>query len=95
MREPTRRDGGCDLAVDGNRETSVRDSSCSQSVPKVPLSDHIMNSWLLVIFALLTIVAVNAQKAARIGPDGKPLLNRPDLAECEKRKNSVVVTCNP
>ena len=28
-------DGGCDLAVDGNRETSVRDSSCSLSVPKV------------------------------------------------------------
>ena len=24
------------------------------------------------------------QKPARIGPDGKPLLNRPDLAECMK-----------
>ena len=28
-------DGGCDLAVDGNRETSLRDSSCSVSVSKV------------------------------------------------------------
>ena len=26
------------------------------------------------------------QKPARIGPDGKPLLNRPDLAECMKSK---------
>ena len=85
-------DGGCDLAVDGNRETSVRDSSCSRSVPKVaisPKSDHKMNSRLLVILVALTIVAVNAQKAARIGPDGKPLLNRPDVAECEKRKRSI------
>ena len=28
------------------------------------------------------------QKPARIGPDGKPLLNRPDLAECMKSKCS-------
>ena len=49
-------------------------------------SDHIMNCRLLVIIVVLTVVAVNAQKAARIGPDGKPLLNRPDLEECEKRK---------
>jgi len=48
-------------------------------------SDHIMNCRLLVIIVVLTVVAVNAQKAARIGPDGKPLLNRPDLEECEKR----------
>ena len=30
------------------------------------------------------------QKPARIGPDGKPLLNRPDLAECMKSKSGVV-----
>ena len=29
------------------------------------------------------------QKPARIGPDGKPLLNRPDLAECMKSKCSL------
>ena len=28
------------------------------------------------------------QKPARIGPDGKPLLNRPDLAECMKSKSA-------
>jgi len=31
------------------------------------------------------------QKPARIGPDGKPLLNRPDLAECMKRKSHMKV----
>ena len=45
-----------------------------------------MNPRLLVIIVVLTALAINAQKAARIGPDGKPLLNRPDLEECEKRK---------
>ena len=36
---------------------------------------------------LLTVVGVGlSQKQARIGPDGKPLLNRPDLAECMKSK---------
>ena len=50
-----------------------------------------MNSKLLVIFAALTIAAVNAQKAARIGPDGKPLLNRPDVAECEKSKRFITL----
>lgn len=35
--------------------------------------------------ALLAVVGVClGQKQARIGPDGKPLLNRPDLAECMK-----------
>ena len=40
------------------------------------------------------------QKPARIGPDGKPLLNRPDLAECMKSKCWIVeasldsVDCN-
>ena len=37
--------------------------------------------------ALLAVVGLSlGQKQARIGPDGKPLLNRPDLAECMKSK---------
>lgn len=32
------------------------------------------------------VSAVLAQRPARIGPDGKPLLNRPVLEECQKRK---------
>merc|ERR1711974_549944 len=31
------------------------------------------------------------QKPARIGPDGKPLLNRPDVNECMKRKTHMKV----
>ncbi len=31
-----------------------------------------------------------AQKPARIGPDGKPLLNRPDLSECQKRRHCIL-----
>lgn len=41
------------------------------------------------LFALMTCSL--AQKPARIGPDGKPLLNRPDLAECMKRKTHMKV----
>ena len=33
------------------------------------------------------VSAVLAQRPARIGPDGKPLLNRPVLEECQKRKS--------
>ena len=33
------------------------------------------------------------QKPARIGPDGKPLLNRPDLAECMKSK-CLILNCS-
>lgn len=41
---------------------------------------------------LLAVVSVcMGQKQARIGPDGKPLLNRPDLAECMKRKSHMKV----
>lgn len=37
--------------------------------------------------ALWCVVGLSlGQKQARIGPDGKPLLNRPDLAECMKSK---------
>ena len=39
----------------------------------------------LTLLALLGVCL--GQKPARIGPDGKPLLNRPDLAECMKSKS--------
>merc|ERR1711970_1655899 len=38
--------------------------------------------------SLLALVAgAIAQKPARIGADGKPLLNRPDIEECMKKKS--------
>ena len=40
---------------------------------------------LTQLFAVVGVCL--GQKPARIGPDGKPLLNRPDLAECMKRKS--------
>lgn len=40
--------------------------------------------------ALLAVVGLSlGQKQARIGPDGKPLLNRPDLAECMKSESEL------
>lgn len=42
-----------------------------------------MVSKLVVL--LSCALAVMGQKPARIGPDGKPLLNRPILEECKKR----------
>ena len=39
----------------------------------------------LTLFTLLG--ACLGQKPARIGPDGKPLLNRPDVTECMKSEN--------
>merc|ERR1712212_1049862 len=42
--------------------------------------------------SLLALVAgAVAQKPARIGADGKPLLNRPDIEECMKRKTHMKV----
>merc|ERR1712168_780287 len=42
--------------------------------------------------ALLTMLGTClGQKPARIGPDGKPLLNRPDVNECMKRKTHMKV----
>jgi len=44
------------------------------------------------LVGVLAVVGVAVcQKQARIGPDGKPLLNRPDLAECMKRKSHMKV----
>merc|ERR1711881_396186 len=40
--------------------------------------------------SLLALLAgAVAQKPARIGADGKPLLNRPDIEECMKRKSHM------
>ena len=43
------------------------------------------------------VSAVLAQRPARIGPDGKPLLNRPVLEECQKRKfpkySTITIQC--
>ena len=39
--------------------------------------------------AAFSATLVLAQRPARIGPDGKPLLNRPVLEECQKRKQSI------
>merc|ERR1712172_85587 len=43
--------------------------------------------------SLLALVAAGAvaQKPARIGSDGKPLLNRPDIEECMKRKSHMKI----
>merc|ERR1711944_290342 len=42
--------------------------------------------------SLLALVAgAVAQKPARIGEDGKPLLNRPDIEECMKRKSHMKI----
>ena len=42
---------------------------------------------MLVSVALaLSVSVVLGQRPARIGPDGKPLLNRPVLEECQKRE---------
>ena len=42
-------------------------------------------SRIIVVLACCVLAAI-AQKPARIGPDGKPLLNRPDLELCKKSK---------
>ena len=39
-----------------------------------------------VALAVSAASLVLGQRPARIGPDGKPLLNRPVLEECQKRK---------
>merc|ERR1711973_129032 len=44
----------------------------------------------VLLYAALLATAL-AQRPARIGKDGKPLLNRPDLAECMKRKSHMKV----
>merc|ERR1712088_1248958 len=53
-----------------------------------PLSGQQMMKSL----SLLALVAgAIAQKPARIGEDGKPLLNRPDIEECMKRKSHMKI----
>jgi hypothetical protein len=45
-----------------------------------------MRILLSVAVALSAASSVLSQKPARIGPDGKPLLNRPIMEECQKSK---------
>ena len=52
------------------------------------------NTYFVFYFRMksLTLLALLGtclgQKPARIGPDGKPLLNRPDVNECMKSEKS-------
>ncbi len=39
----------------------------------------------------LGAILATAQQPARIGPDGKPLLNRPILEECKKSENTLFI----
>ena len=39
----------------------------------------------------LSALLTTAQQPARIGPDGKPLLNRPILEECKKSKDFSII----
>ncbi len=43
----------------------------------------------LLLLLLCASSSSLAQKPARIGPDGKPLLNRPELGECQKSKRAT------
>ena len=45
-----------------------------------------MSRLYTIIILACCILGAIAQKPARIGPDGKPLLNRPDLELCKKSK---------
>ena len=45
-----------------------------------------MSRLYTIIILAFCIIGAIAQKPARIGPDGKPLLNRPDLELCKKSK---------
>merc|ERR1712076_350065 len=44
-----------------------------------------MRMLVSVALALSAVTVVLGQRPARIGPDGKPLLNRPVVEECQKR----------
>merc|ERR1711962_1045433 len=58
----------------------VVDQSCRGTDQFVDAPD--MRSLIL----LLTVLAANAQDKPRIGSDGRPLLNKPKLELCKKRK---------
>jgi hypothetical protein len=45
-----------------------------------------MRLFLVGLTLGLSALLTSAQQPARIGPDGKPLLNRPILEECKKSK---------
>ena len=52
-------------------------------------SDTMVSSKLLVVISCALVVS--GQRPARIGDDGKPLLNRPVLEECKKRKKKAAI----
>jgi len=52
---------------------------------------HIQSEMKSLLPLYLLGVTVSAQKPARIGSDGKPLLNRPILKECKERKTHMKV----
>ena len=56
---------------------------------KLHFSDQTMRLFLVGLTLGLTAILTSAQQPARIGPDGKPLLNRPILEECKKSKTSL------
>ena len=50
-----------------------------------------MSRLYTIIILACCILGAIAQKPARIGPDGKPLLNRPDLELCKKSKYLLIM----
>ena len=50
------------------------------------VSDKTMRLLIVGLTLGLGAILATAQQPARIGPDGKPLLNRPILEECKKSK---------
>lgn len=65
-------------------EGNIKEAQNRSLVSYSPSSTMRLLSTGLIV--LLGVSAVLAQKPARIGDDGKPLLNRPITEECKKRK---------
>ena len=58
----------------------------SEKTPKILLNFRMRTVWSIALALSAASVAVMGQRPARIGADGKPLLNRPVLEECQKSK---------
>ena len=54
------------------------------------VSDKTMRLLIVGLTLGLGAILATAQQPARIGPDGKPLLNRPILEECKKSKKKYI-----
>ena len=50
-----------------------------------------MRMLVSVALAVSAVTVVLGQRPARIGPDGKPLLNRPVVEECQKRMFTIII----